>query len=1235
MVGKVRAPYQVALATGLLWVSGCAEESPPLPARPDLSTGGEVFHILCKRVAAAAYPNELTGLRFNAPCDGGGEAAVGLDPRFAAMVERRAEIVAALDQLFGDKPTDDTAAFEDGELDRFLADLIPFYDKPDEWTPRSTRALEKILGELLADKPASKKVLTTLERVAPRVGYRPLRHVLGTVRPALSYPAIDELTRQFLALVSKDGAAYPVWLDLLEAGALELAEPKAADAPPADQSTLRAALDLLFIEDEALAPEGASPLWVVKRDDRGFALPSVLETPFVDDDGDGLADIGKDGNLASSTGKSIQSPFPRELSDRKNRDAEGRALNGEEPLYQHVDANRTVLSALLREQYPLMKRDGDKSAIEKLARGLRPIMGASVERTETFGDKASLKYQGPEVEAGPVFDLVHALSSLARYEETDRLLQLLEILMREHESDAAAPLFAGLRIDEISDEFPNAFFVGADGQGTPHEFWDDLIQVGDRMLERKGMLEEVLRSFADPQSVAATKLIAKFMKFKDQVSYNGAPLKIAADGKYSEADAVKMNSEIKATFKQLVERPEPGTSDLSENPDVGMNRSLFQRLLSSIHATNGVPNCNMEGGQLLVNDPLTGTPLVFPDPYSQAPGAITLIADLACGEMPQFTGKKGYPECTFVKQPNGAETFMRSMVPPLPPGKAVIVVKDDQLHCLEAAHLANDLGETQEENAQITGFTLAPTPQSLARFIHAPRNKFLTTLFAPFATKHGVPLAEFEPDILLALEITQTDILFGGKPQSFLTSAQPLGAAFDKFETFTDSPDSKVASKGYMFAELLATLHKHWPSRRPEGFLCSATVKKGDEGCSQSSDPSKPFYAPQSNLVSYEPLLIRAIEEENLAAILQKSNTTLSTIKIDGRDGVKILAEFLERVLTVDETLRYRNGKNYSATNTCTPVESSGPNGEAVAECMEDSEGRVKGRVIQGVKPLYLVLDALKGIDKAFEGENVERHEPWLQARSILVDQFLSVTKTEGADPANPAYALQNRRAHAVTLKLLPWVRNRIKLHRDAGDLEAWADGLSGRLAGVLGHPATAAGLDLLDVLWKEDKAGAEFAKFNAYLMDEESNPGAFEGLLVAATDTLMLLDRDPDLTPLVQFAALGLAPNALDIIKAGGAPNVEESAALTTIELTKRISDLYPGPDASPISRLLKNGVLPNGTGEAPIETFIDTSAEVNRKDPTDPSDKPLVEGDYRAVFEQVRVFLNDPERGLERLYR
>ena len=73
------------------------------------------------------------------------------------------------------------------------------------------------------------------------------------------------------------------------------------------------------------------------------------------------------------------------------------------------------------------------------------------------------------------------------------------------------------------------------------------------------------------------------------MSYNGAPITLSG-GKYSDADAAEMNTPVERTLGKEVD-DQPGL-------DKGMNRSLFQRLISTIHATNGAPNCNKQGALL-------------------------------------------------------------------------------------------------------------------------------------------------------------------------------------------------------------------------------------------------------------------------------------------------------------------------------------------------------------------------------------------------------------------------------------------------------------------------------------------------------------------------------------------------------------------------------------------------------------------------------------------------------------
>jgi hypothetical protein len=73
-----------------------------------------------------------------------------------------------------------------------------------------------------------------------------------------------------------------------------------------------------------------------------------------------------------------------------------------------------------------------------------------------------------------------------------------------------------------------------------------------------------------------------------------------------------------------------------------------------------------------------------------------------------------------------------------------------------------------------------------------------------------------------------------------------------------------------------------------------------------------------------------------------------------------------------------------------------------------------------------------------------------------------------------------------------------------------------------------------------------------------------------------------------------------------------------------------------SPLTRLLRNAVLsnPSKSGRAPLVTIIDAIADVNRADPTKGTAVPHSAADARNVFDQLRSFLSDNDRGLERLY-
>ncbi|MDB4987482.1 MAG: hypothetical protein JWN04_2660, partial [Myxococcaceae bacterium] len=471
---------------------------------------------------------------------------------------------------------------------------------------------------------------------------------------------------------------------------------------------------------------------------------------------------------------------------------------------------------------------------------------------------------------------------------------------------------------------------------------------------------------------------------------------------------------------------------------------------------------------------------------------------------------------------------------------------------------------------------------------------------------------------------------FGSTPSNFLTIGQPLLKAFDSVEL--RDPVTTLLTDGYMFGHLLSVFHKHWPVKKNEP--CPATVEPGNEGCTQSLDPTLPLYAAQSGLSTYEELLADSFDDQGFVEALHKATVALKGISVtgvDGKpiDGITALANFVTRLVTPDPMLMRRDGGTTSQSNSC----------KVVAGACENNVGRF----IPVLSPIVMIADALKRFDDAFkEADNKARLDVWHQGRSGILDQVLSVDKTGSGDGAT--YKLRDRTAYNIAMSVLPWAIDLLNKHRTASDLDTWAAGLSDRAAKVMRHPLAGAVVDLLDAFWPEAEASGEFTAVASYLTDE-TNESSYLGMLTALADSAVLLDRDGSLSPAIQFAALGLAPNAFQAIDGTVAPNGNKSVAYAGLELTggvvKELMKTQKKGQATSLSKLLNNASIGDVTVRSPLEVLMDATADVNRPEPADgrvpaPQD-PLTAEEDRTVFGTVKGFLYDDDqekRSLERLY-
>ncbi len=1132
-------PRLLLLASVFAAVTGCAEDldtTRVVPARGTL--GEEIYKVVCLRIASTEYPSDVSGRRSRGLCGNTAAADDTTPPRLAALAQNRARLVDALDRTL-------PATLED-DLSRFLLQVLPLYDPPNDAIPQQTRAVADLLTRLATDDDA----LASLERLGQRQGYRPLRLALGVARPVLAYPLFDEFATKALATLDTDGVAGSEWEQMLRVVSLEMAS--ASGTPPlapGQRGTLAISRDLLFAEDAAFASGPAR--WLVARDLRGLALPNAatvaIPSPFVDADGDGLADLDTLGRFVGVGGARLELPTPFAIYGEvpPPRDAAGRALRADgTPLYRTFDASRTLLAGLTRQAAPWF--DPATPVALDFAAGVSPLLGPATDRTERFG-ATDFAFRGPDTDTGALFDVLYAGSTVLDRPEIDDTLSLLDTLLADHEPELAALIDSVWIAQESGDANPLAHV------DTRSDLWDDVLGTTEAMAQTPGLLEGIVRGLTDPASADLGPVTAEFMRYSDRVEYdpanlNGPPLPAGL----------------------LADRTDWTHAD---SPD---NESLFQRSLAVIQDLDGVRVCNKAGAVLRL--------------YNSS-GTVLLRWPLT----------RGYDECELIEIDNVAETYVKSVL-----GRAHVVLKDTTLDGL--LRLAQSIGiltidDLLQSQSGIDGLTQTPTPQALGRLVFAPANPFVQGLLdstsfkrdrnhdGVYASDEVVPMSTRHVGVVAAWEKT---FLINGHEASFISALAPVVRGFDDYD---------AEGGRFFFGEVIRDFYLHYPTRT--------------NAASQRTAPTQDMYSQQDDARSYEPVVADLLDHGQLTARLGALVRVLDGITVrPGVDGVDALVAATN--VLVDPTrscggscaggggLRYRSGRDY-------PCTSSGV-------CFDGSGGRAR----RYVSPMYLLVDGLASMDRALEAEPA-RLTRWRAARGALTDQLLSVTATTPT-------RLANRRTEAMLRLLVPFVRARLAEHRAAGDLSAWADGLTARAASSLGSATVSASLAFLDAIQNDPEARDALAKLIGYLVDASSSNDAFATTITAVSDFLQVLDDDRNLTPLLHALSAGLAPNARAAVGDGTPLSTDGSAADETLDLLRQVNGL---DDRHATHSVLGNLVALPETGEqiTPLETLIDVLTEVNRASPGVGGS--LDAGDYRRILGTSGDFFTDPDHGMERLYR
>ncbi len=1291
------------LASGAI-TPGCAPEFDATRVATKRGTvGEEVFGAFCDRIAADALREDLTGGSFHNVCHRSDEGAFADRVDFAklpslrenaqdvagnvvsaetqtlnrdraiarveVLVKHRDSLIKALDSMLKDTQIpvvdrtnpDPTASCNapaasgersfQSELTELLARMGPLYH--DGTLPGTTQSLVPIFEALAKDTNAQ----GALRRMNPRVGYRPATNAVGVGRAVAAYSGLRSFATSAIKLVSVDSDPYAVNppLDVrgarvpvagpyygqlskfLEVNEAELANTK-TDAiallgtPKLDavgryilsrpRDFSEGAKELLLSSADGLG--GGASFYLVKRDARGYAMPALdgtkLASPFVDKDSDGLADIDSSGAYVTSDGSTPPAPFAVPGEGNVSRDKDGFALDkAGKSLYQYVDLDKTFATRVVSDLAPLVSTDNE--AILKALAGAYALLGKSgTASVKNYADGKGVAYSSFDPASSPLVDLIYASGQVVGDRTSDNTLQLTGKLLTTQRDQFARVIGAALWGKERADTYTTLKLK------SDSTLWDEIIDVLIKIVKVPGLLEEILPAMAHPDSEAFGSIFGNFLKFKDRISYdpnnvNGPAKNLTTGVSGGEmVTVVDRNAKITAT-----------------------NRSAFMRFAMMIHDTRGVTSCNKP--KAVVHAQLAGIALDVPSLLTHASRCLT--------------GSCYFNECEVYKIDDMSVFYLDSVIgePPIPykknpaVNKGTFYIRDSVMANGVIGGIGAATVSLIEDSSGITGFyttsnsrDLRSKPEWLNRlvffdtdkpgtytktadFIRDLQGKYIGASICPTRTITD-PQDDWEtasdkkikiPDCANGdwLQQRSPDTIFVWEKLAFYNTIRPMVRVLAKY----DQED--------IFLEMLEILYKHMPNTDVTTNECRMS---GGRTCTKEG------------LVSYEPLLAEVFLSDLFPAI-SKLNSSLSTVtinqctKADSRTGECTSTTKLSAYDVLAQAVRAMVNPDYAKTNG-----------------LKDRFGRTgskraDGTAIAQTTPLYLALDALAGMDKAFDDfakahpTDAARQTDWKRARSLLVDQFLDVT-----DKNSSKAKFKNDTLPLVAPKLIELLRSQLAAQCPTSFTSPyaackWANtDMAKKLEDSIKGPMMSTGVELVDSLRREDTSRREVGKLLSYLLEAGSPNDARTNVVTALADSLQVFGDSKNLDPFLRAMSTAFKPSVYDASgKATTRGTMDAQLALlsrfagnATDENGTRVCSKELDPN-NVLLVLMRNAVTPmsgSNPTETPIEVLLDAISDINRVAPSSAATPRLDEGDYAFVSKEVNTFLSNKERGLEQFY-
>ena len=1178
--------------------------------------------------------------------------------RIEALGRRRADLIRALDATFPEtkipikdidnpdelKSCDAPQKSGEGLLTDQIADMLgrmgDLYN--DGTLPQSTQSMARVMDAF----KKSEEGQAAWARLSARQGYRPIETALGATRPLIAYPHLRDLSNASLRLLSADSNPYDrepkydadglriaipgpgnaALNKMLETGREEMlaakADPKLGALVATTDTSGRVVLSrprdnlemmqqILFASDPAFG--GGSPQFIVKRDSRGYAAiaTGAVPAPFVDANKDGLPDVDESGRFVTTDKSIAPSPFPFPGSATATRDPAGRAVAGTRLLYDYIDTSHSFAAQMMADLKPLVNPDPEAKheTLMDMLGGLHVAVGPRAQKTKAYPGGKTVQYDGIATDS-PMLDLIYAMGVILSDRTSDSTLALTRELFATKPKEMARVTGAMIAAFDIAQKHPEAKLP------RTATFWDENLETMSAIAREPGLLEDVMKALAAPESAQLGTIFSRFANLKDEITYdkndiNGGPWNLTTNSK--------------SDMKTPVDRAAPTT---------GKNRSALYRFLGLISDTTGVTACNKPGAR--VHAKAFGLNVTMP------------------------IGGGTYTECEVFKLENLAAFYLDSIA------NAAQYEPDTKPNKKGTFYLRNDLLRTgivgigaatvglMEDSSLLTGFwtdtssrTLAAKPEWLNRlvffdldndtvntttktFIADLQGEFIGTSVCPERIiddpNPGAPDASADGKVHGLrncpsgqwLQERGKHTLFTWENFGFYNAMRPLLGAFVKH------------NREDLFLALSNSTYKHWPGAEASADECRLA---GNKTC------------PKSGMNSYEPLIAEAFATDVLPAITELAKalenlpikqcdtvdpTTKACTKVTPRTGIDVAAAAARAMLDADyakNTLQLKDRK-----------------GAATAK-------RNDATTVPQVTPAYLLANALGSIDTAFDKyeeqhpEDKDRRANWRRARSQLVDQFMSVSG------AGPTAVFANPTMPKMTPVIIDMVRAQLNAHCPKSftppfERCTWArDELAKKAEETLAGPLASAGLDMMEAIRADKDGRHEMEVLMQYLLDAASKNDALASMLASSNDLVQLLRDDENLVPLFHVLASAMGASKKD---ANGRV-IEKSLVDAQMALLAKVSGRYFDKDNKEICRreidpnqvlavALSNLVTPvkDGSfkGQAPLEVIIDVIADVNRVDPTQAYEGTLNRSDYAFVSENVVDFLTNKERGLEQFY-